>query len=129
MSDERRKILQMLKDGKISLDEADELLNSLDASIDSAVPLRGAKDSTKRFIKIEVNDKDDNVKVNVPLSLAKIAMSLIPKAAKAEMERAGIDPNSIMNLDSIIEAAAQDAEGELVNVQSADGSTVKIYFD
>lgn len=124
MSDERRKVLQMLKDGKISLDEANDLLNSLDTSIQLSTPAAKERNLTKRFIRIEVNsDKRDNVKVNVPLSLAKIAMSFIPKDTKTEMESHGID------LDSIVDAVEQGADGELVNIQAEDGTTVKIYLD
>ncbi len=123
MSEERKKVLQMLKDGKITLDEANELLDNLDSKGKNSLKIvdRG---SARRFIRIEVNSKTgDDVKVNIPLSLAKVAMNFIPEEAKGQMEENGID------LDDIIDAIEQGSNGELVNVDASDGDKVRIYLD
>jgi hypothetical protein len=61
--------------------------------------------------------------VNLPLSLAKVGMSFIPQEAKVEMESHGV------NLESIIEAIEQGADGELVNIEASSGEVVRIYLD
>jgi hypothetical protein len=124
MSEERIKILQMLKDGKISTDEADRLLDSLNGEPAVTQLSVKEKDLNKRFFRIEVeSDTRDNVKINIPFSLTKMALGLLPKHAKAEMERNGID------LDSIVETIYQGADGKLVDIRADDGTVVKIYLD
>lgn len=124
MSEEKKKILEMLKNGEISVDEADKLLESLGTDTQSTDLARKKDNLASRFIRIQVNSQSgDNVRVNIPLSLAKVGMSFIPQEAKAEMESHGV------NLESIIEAIEQGADGELVNIEDNSGDVVRIYLD
>jgi hypothetical protein len=124
MSEEKKKILEMLKNGEISVDEADKLLESLGTDAQSTALARKKDNLASRFIRIQVNSQSgDNVRVNLPLSLAKVGMSFIPQEAKVEMESHGV------NLESIIEAIEQGADGELVNIEASSGEVVRIYLD
>lgn len=125
-SDERRKVLDMLAAGQISVDEATALLGALGA--DSAAPTESAasdppKRGTARLLRISVdaNDDDDErakIRVNVPLGLAKFASRFMPIEARRELEAQGVD------LAQIIEAISTETpEGPLVDVDvdGADG--------
>lgn len=124
MSDERKRILSMLAEGKITADEAEELLNALYSEKDKQQPIR--KEAKFLRIKVWENGKD-KVNVNVPLSLAKVAMKFIPEEAKDQMSAKQID------LDEIIrEIQCGASAGKIVEVEDEeDGKMVRveIYID
>jgi hypothetical protein len=84
MSDDTRRILEMLSEGKVTVDEADQLLKA----IDSSRPSSGAgADSTDRpaprFLRITVREpgagggpEETKVNVRVPLTLVRSGMKL-----------------------------------------------------
>lgn len=113
MSEERRKILNMLAEGKITADEAEELLNALYTDKDKGIqmPRKEAK-----FLRVKVwEEGKEKVNVNLPLSLAKFALKFIPTEAKLSMEEKNID------LDAIIQEIMNGtANGKIVQVEEDD---------
>ena len=100
MDPDRRSILQMLADGKISADEAERLLTALDHDGRSAPPT--SKSSPPKYLRVLV-DADDaasgptKVNVRIPLALVRAGVrltSVIPPQARehinAEMARNGV---------------------------------------
>ena len=95
MNNDRRSVLQMLADGKISADEAERLLSALDRT---DVPASGAapppfrSNGAPKYLRVTV-DADvhgDNTKVNirVPMALLRAGVrlsSLIPPAARDQV--------------------------------------------
>lgn len=136
MSEETLKVLEMVKNGKITTEEGEKLIAAMDASDQ---PRKKNTKYTMLRVRVDVNDPDKSeqakVTVNVPLSLAKKAaglLNLIPKDAKAELSEKGIDLDGI-NLKELIEMF-EDGEitEELVNVEAGNeekGATVRIYVD
>jgi polyhydroxyalkanoate synthesis regulator phasin len=142
MNDEILKVLEMVKDGKITAEEGEMLI----AAMSSANPGTESEQSTRNkpkhsMLRIRVDardpDKKDDAKVtvNVPLKLARKAaglLSLIPKDAKKELSDKGIDLDSI-NLKELIELfELGELDEELVNIKAGDdekGATVRIYVD
>lgn len=120
MSDERRRILEMLAEGKVTAAEAEDLLNALYAEKDKQQPVR----KEAQFLRIRVYEAGKNkVNVNVPLSLAKVAMKFIPDEAKNQMADKNID------LDSIIREIQNGVPaGKLVEVED-DDERVEIFID
>jgi hypothetical protein len=120
--EEIKKILEMVNQGKISVEEGTRLIQALgsaDKSTQSAV-----SSGKPKFVRIRVNSSDnDVVNVNIPLSLVKVAMRFVPKEARAELEARDID------IDEVIEAIMRGAEGNIVDVKSGDGDVVQIYVD
>jgi SHOCT-like protein len=107
MSDERRRILDLLAQGKITVDEADQLLRAVVASGDSArtttAPLAD-QPTNPRYVRITVHKtpKDDrrekDVNIRVPIAVVKSGMrlgALIPgfpgDAISAKLRERGID--------------------------------------
>lgn len=110
MQDERMKILEMLAQGKISAAEANDILGTLDDK-DVAKPQR-----QPRFLKIRVaEDGKEKVNVNLPISLAKIAVKFLPEEAKKEIARQGIDLDDILTL-----VASELTQGPIVTVDDGD---------
>lgn len=134
-TEERNIILQMLSEGKISSEEAADLLDALDVKDEEEArkgtsawnaqppPLGRRVDPdlpgmTKRGLLIEVADgKESAVHVHLPLGMALAAKKFMPKRALEYLEEYGID------LSQILEGVTSEAgpPREIVNVR--DGET------
>jgi len=144
MSEDRKRILGMLAEGKITADEADLLLDSLDSPADAGEPATEPSPSadwptgpsasgTPKFMYVKVTGKD-TVDVKVPLALLRAGLkltSLIPPQAMDQISESmgehgmSIDLNNLKPED-IEEVIASLREME-VNVQSADGDHVRVF--
>jgi hypothetical protein len=140
---EKNRILQMVRDGKISVDEGLELLGALDETDAKAAQAAAQGPSAKtrdRFLRVRVDSADTKVNVNIPLGLLKVASNLItmgsgfiPQEARREMEAKGIDISKIdfEELVSLIDQGLVD--GKLVDVDVDDpkeGRTkVEVYVE
>ena len=106
MSSERRKILEMLAEGKVTADEAERLLGLVDAGpAGGEAPAQGGGSGFKYLrVRVEPNPEagedagGERVNIRVPLALLKAGMklgSLIPKEASGRVKDAlsekGID--------------------------------------
>lgn len=121
MSEEKRIILEMVKDGKISVDEAEQLLDKANPgeSIDDTAVAK--KPSSKKFLRIRVTEEDnEKVNIKIPMALAKVGLKFIPKN---KLKVNGEEINS----DQILEMIQEGAEGEIVNIDASDkGKEVKV---
>jgi hypothetical protein len=123
ISEERMKILEMVEEGKLNTSEAMELLDALEGDEVEIKPKTDAK-----WLKIRVKTMDDNPKVNVniPLSLVDVGLKLAKKF-DPKLEQSGLDQ---IDLDEIIEAVKNGAEGKIVDVENEENQTrVKIYVE
>jgi len=120
MSEERSRILQMLADGRISAEEAERLLEALNGEVGGVEP--PARKGPARLLRIYVKDPDGaEVKVNLPLALARFALKFIPKEQQQQIAEAGFD------IDELLASLRSDMpEGKLVEVRDADGAEVLI---
>jgi len=107
---------------------ADELLTGKTNEV-VLVPEKERKSIDELTLRIFVNSADgDKVKVNLPMTLVKIALELgidvAPKYADREL-------NGLRNVDlaKIIEMAERGALGKLVEVESADGDIVEVVVE
>jgi len=97
MNNDRRSVLQMLSDGKISADEAERLLSALDRADAPALGAPSAassRNNAPKYLRVTVDALEDTkpVKVNVrvPMALLRAGVkltSLIPPAARDEVNR------------------------------------------
>ena len=137
MNKERARILKMLSKGKISVEEAESLLEALQDDASSATDL-GKSELLKKlpsFIYVQVNSaEEDNVNVKVPLSLIRAGMrltNLIPPKAMDQVNSSlkehgmSFDLNNLTkeDIDQLIEGLAEME----VNVGSKNGDNVRVY--
>ncbi len=134
MGDSRMKILEMLSEGKITADEASSLLEKVSASeniTDTPPTQTDSSGSSPRYLRVVVNSTDgDKVNIKVPMSLIRTGIklsALMPSDAAETMKENGIDLASLRDLptDELIEAL-RELE---VNVDSADGDTVRVFTE
>jgi hypothetical protein len=122
--EEKKQILEMLTSGKITQDQALELLAALEEGEETI-----KKPSTeKKFLRIRVQDghgDGDKVNVNIPLGLVKVGLKLASKYADDE------DLKALDNIDfdEVLEMIEQGAEGKLVEVDTKDGEKVEIIVE
>ena len=90
------------------------------------VPLEERKDIQDMLLRIMVDSADgDKVRVNLPMALVQVAMDMgmeMPQLSGKETLK-NIDLNQVMEL------VRQGAIGNLVEVESADGDTVRIFVE
>lgn len=137
---DRTRILNMLKAGQISVEEAEQLLSAL-AQPAPAVPAAPFKDSRGRkgkqlHVIVDSNENNQKAKVNVhiPISLIRTIGPIIkslPSEARAEMDKAGVDIETIMQA---VEAALDNGiDEDIVNIDvGGDGpeaSKVRVYVE
>jgi len=126
MSEEKRIILEMLKEGKISVEEAEKLLEKANPGESFDDTTRNIKPNSKKFLRVRVTEEDKvKANVNIPIALAEVGLNLIPK------EKLKVDGKQI-NMDQILKLIEEGTEGELVNIDAEDDGKkykVNIFID
>lgn len=144
-AEERRKILEMVAEGKLSVSQGAQLLQE-DASVAKSAPeeeepvtppvvkrepvaekmdvgrMRWDSESGPNWLHIRVDDHDSGrskVQVNIPLGLlkfgAKLGRELVPELSKADWE--------------LLRSSLQSGEGVLVDVENErQGERVQVYL-
>ncbi len=133
MNSERKLILDMLAEGKITADEAERLISKLGHAAETVEVVE--HDSPKRgklkYLRVLVESKDgDNVNVRVPLALVKAGIKLkgvIPKEAHEKMYAKGVDLDALSSLDE--EELLEALRDLQVDVDSDQGDTVRIFCE
>lgn len=143
MSEDRKRILAMLAEGKITADEADMLLESLDSPAAEAVPEPSpstdwpsgpSATGTPKFLYVKVTGGKDTVDVKVPLAVLRAGLkltSLIPPQAMDQINESmgehgmSLDFNNLKPED--IEELITSLREMEINVHSAEGENVRVF--
>ncbi|MBP7891970.1 MAG: hypothetical protein KA063_00340 [Firmicutes bacterium] len=122
MEAEKKQILEMVRDGKLTVEEAQKIIEAMDQGDEDATAVTATR--PPRFLRIRVKDEDGaKVNVSVPLSLVRVLWKFIPRDAMRELEGHNID------VDSILVAVNEGAQGVLVDVEDEDGTKVEIVVE
>jgi hypothetical protein len=140
MSEERRRILKMLAEGKVSTAEAEDLLDAAGGG-----PVRGANGAgtakNPKYLRVLVagNDTDEHaekVDVRVPISLLRAGVrlaALLPAAAYGPVNDAlkqnGIELDVSKVKPQDLEELVQDLSEVLVDVQGSQGEKVRVFCE
>lgn len=123
--DEKLRILKMVEDGTITAEQAAELMAALGAAPGDDA-LRGSYD--KKMFRILVDGlSGDKVKIQFPVGAVKKILKVTGKLPIPEKDLQGIDLSEMM--DAVAECLEAEIEGDFVNVEAADGTTVRIFVD
>jgi hypothetical protein len=147
MNENHKKILEMLAEKKISVDDAYRLLNTIDSaeSRQESTPKSGTavKDKPK-YLRVTIvpdpeheQSKDvDRVNVRVPMSLLRSGIklaSLIPTEARGKVDGAlkekGIDFNTRNMKPEDIEELIESLSELEVDIVSSKGEKVKVFVE
>jgi hypothetical protein len=135
MQTERRKVLDMLAEGKVSAADAERLLSKLAASgeDDSADPADavGPEPSSLKYLRVVVDGRDgDKVNIRVPLGLLRTGIKLstmMPGAAAKKLAASGIDLSHLSTLSG--DALIEELRDLKVDVDSTGGDKVRVFCE
>ncbi|MCX6377785.1 MAG: hypothetical protein NTU88_17440 [Armatimonadetes bacterium] len=142
MNEDRRKILEMLRKGKVGVAEAEELLDAVEEPTGSMPSEEVGRDSTPKakpkYLRVlveETGGKGEHVDIRVPLQLLRAGIKLgglIPQEARAKVTEALGEKGFNLDLSDIKPESVEEliqAMGELtVNVGDEDGK-VRIFCE
>ena len=123
VSEEKIQILEMVEDGKITAAEGSELLAALESNEEEIVPRKDVK-----WLKVRVKTMEDQPKVtvNIPISLVDVGLKLA-KTYDPKLKESGLEK---INIEEILEAVKNGAEGKIVDVIDEENQTkVKVYVE
>ncbi|MDN5304769.1 MAG: hypothetical protein PWP46_1655 [Fusobacteriaceae bacterium] len=127
MNEEKKQILKMLEEGKISSEEAMKLLEALEKTDGSEeLVIYNEKGKRAKWLKIFIIDteKDAKVKVNLPIGLLKTGVKIGTKFSKEFREALeGVD------LDDIFEEIKKGAKGKIVDIEAEGNKRVEVYVE
>ncbi|NOX64012.1 MAG: DUF2089 domain-containing protein [Chloroflexi bacterium] len=132
MSDERLRILKMLEEGKITAEEASQLLDALgstDASQNAGPGVRPAIASRgkAKWLRIEVKERNGNqVYVRAPVALVRAALRLGGRFKWGAFDTKQLDSNV---MEELAAALTEGEAGLLVDAVEQDGDRVKIFLE
>jgi hypothetical protein len=138
MNEERKQVLEMLAQGKISAEDAERLLDKLEVGDagDSAETSASASAGTEKplklkFLRIVVDSSEgDKVNIRIPLALIRTGIkltTLLPNDVNEELDRKGVDLSKLTELDSAeLHETLQDLQ---VDVDSNDGDVVRVFCE
>ncbi len=112
MQEERKRILEMVEAGKITADEAAELL----ATLEDVPETEAGEDCGEqaKSLKIRVEEAgEEKVNISLPLFLARSFVDFVPENARRKMQERGIE------IESVLEQADVE-DGTLVNIHDGD---------
>lgn len=138
MSDERKQVLEMLTEGKISVEDADRLLDKLSgsqhgatASTPNELAPRENNVRTPKYLRVVMGGTSgDKVNIRVPLMFVKTGLKLttmMPKQAAAQLAEEGIDLSHLSELkgDELMQALHELN----VDIESAEGESVRVFCE
>jgi hypothetical protein len=138
MSEERRKILEMLQEGKISVDEAERLLSALSSPEVEEREISSEKGKLK-YLRILVepgpgSEEKERVNVRVPLKLIRAGLKLasfIPKHAQTKVNEALQEKGIDFDFKKVTSEDLEDLITQLddLTVEVEGKETVRIYCE
>jgi hypothetical protein len=139
MSEETRRILEMLREGKVSVDEAQNLLDAVAPVKPAAGGDLAAPAGEKRYLRVQVEPapdapEQDRVNIRVPMKLIRAGMKLaafLPGQAKEQvnsvLREKGMDGDLSKLSPADIEELVANLDDLTVNVEGKQ--TVRIYSE
>jgi hypothetical protein len=131
MRDEQKRILEMLAEGKISVDDAERLMEKLGTASDEPRG-SGARSGSSRpkYLRVHVDSSDgDKVDVRIPLALIRTGIKLtgvMPNHVSERLSEQGVDLARLSELDGDeLYEALRDMQ---VDVNSGD-DTVRVFCE
>ena len=136
MNTERRTVLDMLAEGKITAEDAERLLGKLAGSADRVTGEAPGNEPDARFrplkyMRVVVDSKSgDKVNIRVPLGLLRTGIKLstmMPAVAGEKLKASGIDLSHLSTLSS--DELIDELRDLNVDVDSSGGDKVRVFCE
>ena len=126
--DETLRILKMVEEGTITAEQGAELLSAMHLNPPAQQIPAGKSGYDKKMFRVIVDSPaGDKVKVQFPVGAIRKILKVTGKLPIPEESLQGVDLSSMM--DAISECLDDEIEGDFVNVEGADGTTVRVFLD
>ncbi len=138
MNEERKRILEMLAEGKINTEEAEKLLSALSGENKTTSGDMG-KESNYKYLRVMVepgpaSESSDKVNIRIPLKLIRAGLKLasfIPKDAQVKVNEAlhekGIDADFTRIKPEDLDGLISQLDNLSVNVEGKE--TIKVFCE
>lgn len=126
MKEEIAKILTMVQEEKITAEKGAELIELL--KDEKSTHTSSHSDYMKKMLRVKINSSEgDKVNINLPLTLVKTILKaghhIAEKFPESEKYVKDID------MDLLIHAIENEAEGQIVDITSSNQDTVQIVIE
>ncbi|HEY6787510.1 MAG TPA: hypothetical protein VI365_09380 [Trebonia sp.] len=141
MNEQRRQVLQMLAEGKITADEAERLIDALEREQPKSPPGAASRPKPRpKYLRVVVidnsgGDEPSGVNVRVPLQLLRAGVrltSLIPpqalKKLNAELDKSGVPIDLTELKPQQLEELIEQLDDLTIDVNDAD-SKVQVFCE
>jgi SHOCT-like domain len=141
MNEQRRQVLQMLAEGKITADEAERLIEALDREQPESLPAPATRQKARpKYLRVVVldsssGDEPSRVNIRVPLQLLRAGVrltSLIPPQAltkvNAELDKSGVPIDLTELKPQQLEDLIDQLDEVTVDIEDAD-SKVQVFCE
>lgn len=125
--DEKLRILKMVEEGTITAEQAAELMSAMNVDPPQQTAVVKTSYDKKMFRVIVDSVGGDKVKVQFPVGAIKKILKVTGRLPIPEKDLQGVDLSGMM--DAISGCLDEEMEGDFVNVEGADGTTVRVYVD
>jgi hypothetical protein len=133
---DKEKILTMVAEGKITAEEAEKLINALNANRKEQKPgtslvkltdkIRNSSPFQGKIIVEIKSAKGENVKIKLPLKLANLALNMIPKDKLSELDQEGVNLKEIIgNISGFV----NEIDDDILNITSAGGDSIRVFIE
>lgn len=122
MREEIRKVLKMVRDKKISVEEGERLIEALDnsASAGETMELK----SLKLYVSDEKNGKSEKVDIRIPVTLLEVGLKLGMIYGPDDIKEGMKDIDS----RAIVETVKKGAKGKIVDIKSSS-TKVEVFVE
>jgi hypothetical protein len=122
-ADERMRILNMIRDGKLSADEGTRLIQALNLGAKKAAAADRARGTAGRWLRVSVTELKSNkskVSVNLPMSLVNVGIKL----------GARFVPSGENDFSGVLESIRAGAVGKVFEYEDVDeGERIEIWVE
>lgn len=126
--DEKLRILKMVEEGTLTAEQGAELMSAMNVELPSPQTALVKTSYDKKMFRIIVDSTaGDKVKIQFPVGAVKKILKVTGKLPIPEKDLQGVDLSSMM--DAVAECLDAEIEGDFVNVEASDGTTVRIFVD
>lgn len=126
--DEKLRILKMVEEGTITAEQAAELMAAMNVEAPEVEKSMEKTNYDKKMFRIIVDSTGgDKVNIQFPVGAIKKILKVTGKLPISEKNLEGVDIASMM--DAVSECLDAEIEGDFVNVDAMDGTTVRIFVD
>lgn len=126
--DETFRILKMVEEGTVTAEQAADLMAAISAAPPAQQTALARNGYDKKLFRIIVDStKGDKVNVQFPVGAIKKILKATGKLPIPEKDLEGVDLSAMM--DAVADCLDAEVEGDFINVDAADGTTVRIFVD